>query len=362
MTDMHIQNKEDGFASIVIALVLITVLSLITLGFAQLARHEQQNALNKQLAIQANYAAESGINDAEALIRHGKITSGNGTSCLNLSSYTDNTVVPARTYSNTINGLSGVTYSCVLVKTDLPKLVKDPLPAGTSWTAIFHTDPTKPKLESIDVAWASTKPAGKVLSTLPVGVNPNTGWNSPAVLEVSIVPLTSNFGTPNSRSSLISGTFTVYLYPKSPANTIAYAPGAVRIAQGCATVTTCSVTINNLASSGVPAGGSYMVRILAFYDESIVSIEDGTSVGPITKLDFTGAQALVDVTGRARDVLKRLQVRIPLNGGADPDSYPNYSLEAQDICKRMETQPAGTRYVKTDGTDATSAADPCYLN
>src|SRR4051794_12557602 len=54
---------EDGFASIVIALVMITVLALITVSFAQLARREQQSALSKQLASQANYAVESGIND-----------------------------------------------------------------------------------------------------------------------------------------------------------------------------------------------------------------------------------------------------------------------------------------------------------
>src|SRR5580658_8830161 len=72
MKMMHKRNKiatdEKGFASIVIALILIIVLALLTVAFAQLARREQADALDKQLAVQANYAAETGINDAYTYI------------------------------------------------------------------------------------------------------------------------------------------------------------------------------------------------------------------------------------------------------------------------------------------------------
>jgi Tfp pilus assembly protein PilX len=57
-------DNESGFASLVVASVLIVVLSLMTVGFAQLMRSNQTSALNKQLSDQAYYAAESGINDA----------------------------------------------------------------------------------------------------------------------------------------------------------------------------------------------------------------------------------------------------------------------------------------------------------
>ena len=75
---------EHGFASIVIALILIIVLALFTIGFAQLARREQQTALDSQKATQAQYAAESGINNAYKDILSGKITKDNasGTNCM----------------------------------------------------------------------------------------------------------------------------------------------------------------------------------------------------------------------------------------------------------------------------------------
>src|SRR5487761_1517319 len=62
-TKSNIRQSQQGFASIVIAIVLVTVLALITTGFAQLSRREQQTALDKTLTNQAYYAAESGIND-----------------------------------------------------------------------------------------------------------------------------------------------------------------------------------------------------------------------------------------------------------------------------------------------------------
>ena len=61
-------NKKDidqkGMAAILITLIMMIVISLIVLGFAQITRHDQQQALDKQLSTEAFYAAESGINDA----------------------------------------------------------------------------------------------------------------------------------------------------------------------------------------------------------------------------------------------------------------------------------------------------------
>ena len=117
------QLNEKGFASIVIALVLIIVLSLLTVGFAQLARREQQNALNKQLAVQANYAAETGINDAYKDILSGKINTvntggSNANKCLTKAgsgSGTQSLPTDAQTANQSIDSNTDVSYSCLLV-------------------------------------------------------------------------------------------------------------------------------------------------------------------------------------------------------------------------------------------------------
>src|SRR5882724_3022558 len=57
-------SPEAGFAALIIGIILVLILGLLTIGFAQLVRHEQSSALDKQLSSQAYYAAESGVNDA----------------------------------------------------------------------------------------------------------------------------------------------------------------------------------------------------------------------------------------------------------------------------------------------------------
>jgi hypothetical protein len=74
------------------------------------------------------------------------------------------------------------------------------------------------------------------------------------------------------------------------------------------------------------------------------------------------------VTGKARQVLKRLQAVVPI-GKTNPP-LPSYGIEAQDLCKLLNTtvnilpdgSPGGTR-VNTSGLPA--PGDPnnaCSLN
>ena len=57
-------KDERGMVAIMIAMFLMIILSLITLGFLRLMQREQRQALDNSLSTQAYYAAESGINDA----------------------------------------------------------------------------------------------------------------------------------------------------------------------------------------------------------------------------------------------------------------------------------------------------------
>src|ERR1019366_6721948 len=66
-------RNEQGFASLIIAITLVIVLSLLTVGFAQLMRNEQNQVTNRQLNSQAYYAAESGINDAARALNAGYV-------------------------------------------------------------------------------------------------------------------------------------------------------------------------------------------------------------------------------------------------------------------------------------------------
>lgn len=352
-----LSSNESGFASIVIALVLVLVMSLITIGFAQFARREQQNALNKQLSNQAYYAAETGVNDVLKLLKEGRV-SDSANSCLTFPA-------PAAGGRPAVSNVlkPGVKYACATLSTKLEKLVKDPLAPDTAWTTIFSTPSGLPALSSLNIGWKPTDDTGKVLRAATnsgfsqsVGASP---WKSPAVLQVSITPLVNT-----TRADLINNTFTVYLYPAavgSPATVNYNSSGGTAIVSGCTAgdVNSCNVTITGLqAGTGSTPGASFLVHILTYYDASEVTISDGLSIGVSpSHLTFDGAQAKIDVTGKSREVLKRIRATVPLTG-TNADAMSNFALEAQDVCKRFKTvpTPGTTKFIGTSDSD--TAAGP----
>jgi hypothetical protein len=67
------------------------------------------------------------------------------------------------------------------------------------------------------------------------------------------------------------------------------------------------------------------------------------------QIAFTGAQAIIDSTGQAGDVLRRLQVTVPLQASSR-DQLADYVIQTTDsICKRfwamdgrISSEPQGT--------------------
>ena len=60
--------RERGVVSIMVSIVLMAVMTLIVLGFSEIARRDQRQTLDRQLSNQAFYAAEIGVNDAQQAI------------------------------------------------------------------------------------------------------------------------------------------------------------------------------------------------------------------------------------------------------------------------------------------------------
>jgi Tfp pilus assembly protein PilX len=355
----RLSHSQSGFASLIVGLVLIVVLGLMTVGFARLSRHEQSQALDSQLATEANYAAESGINDAVQDISANLISSAttnvDSDNCLHLP-------LPGMSAdSNFISSTDDVSYTCVLVNLKTPALDYGEVNYGDSRTTVTSAaDPTTgAALGSLTVSWGSNDghTGYPALSTkFPSFTSWNTGKYLPMV-EFSVTPLSSTM----SRTALINDAFTVYMYPStSGPNTVTYSfatqastrDGSV-VAGNCNTASApynCQVTINGITGSGM-----YLIHFLNFYDEANVRITGKDSGGD--SVDFSGGQAQVDVTGKAKDVLKRLDVSIPINSS----TYPSYAIEAQNICKRFETSPSRTTFIDPTGGVA-AATSPCDLD
>ena len=332
---------EHGFASIVIALILIIVLALFTIGFAQLARREQQTALDSQKATQAQYAAESGINNAYKDILSGKITKDNADdkNCMKAGAGPTHLPADALSANRDVNTANGVSYSCLLVSLHTDTLQIDRLSPNSGRHMMFNTDDP---LSTLTIKWGSyTNRTNFAPSLNPASPKfpQASSWTYPPVIEVSITPVNS-LPSSNPDGYLRSKTFTFYAYPSSGgSNSISYDPTNVgQVVSGSCSGTDsypCSVNLSNLG------GQQYVIHVTDFYDTSNILMTAGKVGGGTTK--FAG-EPMIDVTGKARDVLKRLRVRLFINGSTSntPDDnaiLPNNAVEAQNLCKRIQTAP-----------------------
>ena len=366
------KHNEQGFASIIIALVLIIVLALLTVGFAQLARREQQNALNKQLASQANYAAESGYNAAYQDIKSGAINNDNAsdTNCMNkVGSLPSELPAAAKTATQIINSSNGVSVTCLLVTLKTSNLEVSGMQPGTGKHVTFGTDDP---LDTITIKWGSDDnhthyPDSYSTEKFPTLSNWKDGSGNPypPIIQFSLTPTSSL-----DESALADNTFNAYLYPSktAPGNVAINPANPVQVIEGdCDPADTsgypCHVTLTGLNNQ------TYVLHVLDYYDTSnilITGTTQGGGGGGGGAATFTGEPS-IDVTGKAQGVLKRLQYRVFTHGGngggADDNAIlPNGAIEAQNICKRIQAAPPTADFPQGSTYDPPSGGLGCSLS
>lgn len=333
----HNQWKERGMVSILVTMLLMIVISLIVLGFAQISRRNQRQATDRQLSTQAFYAAEAGINDARDLIKTA-LSSGAA-----IPAKTDCTLGsgPAASFYGGLNAsldtANNVSYSCLMVDPSPTELVYDGVTSKS--TVVPLTSTSGAPISSVNLQVITKDTTTTPATGCPTTVNfPNTtAWGSSGcgfgVLRFDIVPTTGNFNA----TSLQDRTMTSFLVPQRtggvatvayPAATPASTNGNNRIAMQCSG-TSCNMRITGLNVN------QYYLRVSSIYKDVklVVTARDSTN----TVMELNGAQAVIDATGKAQDVLRRVQVRVPLTP-LNNDMLSDYALETTDaICKRYVT-------------------------
>jgi len=370
MTVLHTMTKQErreaGMVAIMVTLILMVVISLIVLGFAQISRRNQRQALDRQLSAQAFYAAETGVNDVAKLIRD-RQASGEvipeKTDCGNGGSfYTEaNGINPA------ISEPDQIAYTCLLV---------DPTPNSLEYRSIGTTGTIFPviaesgSISSIRLTWSPMP--GDDGDPPPTQNCPTSGSLSASRAFTAAESWTCGYGllrfdlvsTAGSLSmgGLQNALMTTFAVPlrSGGTSTITYAnsPGNSRVGVAC-TAASCSLTINLS-----PAGSMYHMRVLSLYKElATLRVEafSGANAGGNT-VSLRDAQILVDSTGKAQDVLRRIQVRLPLNSG--PNNLSDYAIQSTDaICKRFSVmdgrfESSANSAVPGVGDDVASTNNP----
>jgi len=336
-------RSKNGFASIVVSLILVLVFSLITLGFAQIARREQQNSLNQQLSTQANFAAESAINRVVKQLNTGVYS--------NINNCGDTT------YSNlgSSAATNGVKVTCVLLNTNS---VKDYQSAFNPNGNYFVIDVgSGNNAISFSFKWQNSKSNSVLTGTSTNPLN-DSNYKAPSIVQISITPLKD---TEYSRPCLINKTYNMFIYPSSSVPQTSYNSlptascsssnnVAVKYVASCSTSTgTCEYRFNN-NNNGT---SKYLFSMIAPYaraDTTFTLTANKTAYGPGLPVpeaySLYNTQAEIDVTAKAQDVVKRIKVRVPLKNPSIPidisNESPAYALQSTSICKRLEVATATT--------------------
>jgi len=346
--------------SILVTMIMIIVISLIVLGFAEVTRRNSREALDSQLSSQAFYAAESGVNAAAKWLSANLTAVVTSTNCQSFitdtanglgGTYSNNSSTDA-TYPNATNVLdatSNVRYNCLMVDTTPTALEAKPLNQDT--TKILHIANTDgAAFQTFTFNWA--KQTG---STRPAACN-KTDYSLPAynswpcqygILRVDLVPINGgNFNQAEVEANSSSKVTTLYMIPSltagTPASVNVNAPSSVI---GCAGANCPAQTVLvHCAASGCSqtlslGGGSneYYARLTMLYQDSDDVRLSATDSGSPSL--FKGGQAVIDSTGQAQDELRRVQVRLPMT--AEGPNTPLYALQTTDeVCKQLDVGPA----------------------
>ncbi len=335
----NIKSDQSGFAAIIVTLIIVALVVLVTVGFLRVATREQRSALDRQLSTQAFYAAETGVNDATKLLLDDATASL--VSSKNTCDVSDTTL-----WSPDLD--AGVEYTCVLVEAAPENLEYGSI--GTTQPKVIRInavdeDGISVPVDSLTISWqAENMPAP------PIGFSSGTSFTNQAsdfsaapVLRVSLTPLNDI-----NRQALVENTMTFFLRPSSGGNnTGSFISGSGNVQnQGQIFETNCNPTDGQracnftISSMGGVSASEYLMTIRSIYGPASVLV-DGTRAGGAGGIRFAGQQAIIDSTGRAGDVLRRIQVRAPLT----PEfPYPGFVLEATGgICKPYSVYPnAGT--------------------
>lgn len=327
----NIKTDQRGIASMVIVILIMTLLTLIVLALAKNANREQRQSLDRQLNSQAFYAAESGVSDARDFVSQKNKTGGLSPDEIKK---TDCKPKDDTHYFDGIDSsldIEGVSYSCVMYDTTPEQLQYQNVATDASKFNLIADADRRP-IQSLTFKWTQ-KDGGSTFSGCPDDINKfpsNLDTNCDAgLLRISLF----NKAESNTNQELIDKMFLAFVSPgkTSSANNIAnfsYSSAVGRTTQGRAVnancTTECTMTINNINKTEL------YLHLRSLYKNNQVKITGTTSTGPVK---FRDAQMMVDATGKAQDVLKRIRVLVPLE---ENKARPEFVLQAAgNICKQL---------------------------
>lgn len=371
---MHNTHKQSGAVSLFVVLFTALLITVVTVSFITLMLKNQQQASDNDLSQSAYDSAMAGVEDAKrALLIWKACQESRAAPSVNCAAVE---VAIAEKRCDTLSrvgvvgqqgnetiiqqGTSGndqaynQAYTCVKISTDTAD-AQGSLTVDTSemiqlkGTGAFNT---------IRISWFQAKDmatAGPVrLPSAPLNKLPQDTrtWsaNTPALLRAQLIQSGDSFsyddldgaGNPAGKSNAN----TLFLYPASTGRQLSFRDDDVRRVAaktpqqvrcqtsalvGGAYACSAEITLPEPINGSVASRGVALLRLSALYNKTSYKIEllNGSDV-----VAFNGVAPLIDATGRANDIFRRVEARVGLSD--TPFSTPEATVDVDgNICKNF---------------------------
>lgn len=362
-------HDQRGVVSIFIVIFSAIFMTIITVSFLSVMTHDQKQATQNNLSQNAYDSAMAGVEDAKrAIVKCEQNQSapgcdeikGGSNDCDMLSliginqpqtGTGGNSEYPLQQSegANTLNQA----YTCVMINSS-PEDYKADLTLDTPLVIPLESDQT---VNSLLFKW---QPNNDLVGSGPTTQLPISGtdllpystWRTtkqyPSVIRLQLVRLTAttNFSDLDGASSE-----TVFLYPNKQIvggpTTVDFSTDKRRVTSnlpkpvGCDTSTfVCTATLRDngkhMTEKGSDGAHSLYLIMTPLYNNTSITLSLSGAAS------FQGIQAVVDSTGRANDVFRRVQARIDL---IPHPSYPDAALSLKgSLCKNFIVTPKVSDY------------------
>lgn len=374
MNYMVNRRKEAGAVSLFVVILAMLLLTVITVSFLRLMMNDQTQATNNDVSQSAYDSAQAGVEDAKrALLCYKKGTCASAS--IMRSQICNESVVRAlggaraadNKYPEVLVQKSGSVndrlldqaYTCVTMQLDTNEY-EGSISANASRIVPLKVA-SGASFNAVEVHWFSREDVTSSTVNVPSGASQgdlSAQWpqNRPSVLRTQLIQYGNNFklddfdATAGGRSN----TNAVFLYPSrvglssftladrdvragSPgAEAPKDDPGSSPLGITCRTSVASSSDYACVARFAIPdpyngsaSDRTAYLRLSAFYNATHfkVVLYNGGTVVP-----FNEVQAMVDSTGRANDLFRRIQSRVDLEDTSLP--YPQAAVDLTgNFCK-----------------------------
>lgn len=369
----HMYSKrlgERGVTSLFIVIFAALLLSIITVSFIAMMVREQQRATDDEQSQAAYDSALAGIEDGKRVMA--ACRAGDASACTAIDNKECTTVIDAGIQGGT-NGEVVIqssslgdgselnqAYTCVTVGGDTPDYLAEVASDGS----VIIPLRSQSNFMRVTIAWHTSEDA--------TTSNPETGssvalpqlsaWPAgrPALIRAQLMqyrvdniqPVDFNDG-PDAH--------TVYLYPQTVTGAASFAtdarrlgglqPEAVQCTNGSFPLSgyACQATLTLPGPVGNRAG---YLRLTSLYAGTHLQVQLKTAANAV--VNFHDVQPMIDSTGRANDLFRRVEARVEMAG---PFPYPRATVDiTNNFCKTFSVSDVAAGY-SPGACDPTRAGD-----